>query len=200
MNSGMIIQIDDCLVSGEIIEEYFACDYEKCKGICCIVGDSGAPLEECELEALEKNYDAFSPSMTPEGRGSVGENGFFVIDRDGDIVTPLVPGSEECAYSRKSAEGACYCCIEACWHKGMTDFRKPISCSLYPIRVSRLSNGLQALNLHRWDVCRDAYAKGRKEGVRVYQFLKEPIVRYWGEDFWEALDAAAASVGGSEKA
>ena len=188
----MIIQIDDCLVSDEIIKEYFCCDYGKCKGICCIVGDSGAPLEECEIEAIEKNYDSFSGEMTSKGRVAVDENGFFEIDCDGDIVTPLVKDTEECAYSRTDENGMCSCCIETCWHRGEGDFRKPISCSLYPIRVSSLSNGMQALNLHRWDVCKDAYTKGRKEGIRVYQFLKEPIVRYWGEDFWDALDAAAA--------
>lgn len=187
----MIIQIDDCLVSDEILKEYFCCDYEKCKGICCVVGDSGAPLEECEPEAIEKNYGIFSPDMTPEGRAAIEEEGFFVIDRDGDMVTPLVRGTEECAYSRRTSDGKCYCCIEARWHKGEGDFRKPISCSLYPIRVSELRNGMQALNLHRWDVCKEAYVKGRREGVKVYQFLREPISRYWGEEFWEALDVAA---------
>ena len=91
MYHGTIIQIDDCLVSEEILTEYFACDYEKCKGCCCVIGDSGAPMEECEAEAIEKNYHIFSPIMSDEGRAAVAEKGFFEIDRDGDMVTPLVP-------------------------------------------------------------------------------------------------------------
>ena len=99
MYHGTIIQIDDCLVSEEILTEYFACDYEKCKGCCCLIGDSGAPMEECEAEAIEKNYHIFSPLMSDEGRAAVAAKGFYEIDMDGDMVTPLVPNSEECAYT-----------------------------------------------------------------------------------------------------
>ena len=99
MYHGTIIQIDDCLVSEEILTEYYACDYEKCKGCCCVIGDSGAPMEECEAEAIEKNYHIFSPIMSEEGRAAVAAKGFYEIDMDGDMVTPLVPGSEECAYT-----------------------------------------------------------------------------------------------------
>ena len=99
MYHGTIIEIDDCLVSEEVLTEYFACDYEKCKGCCCVIGDSGAPMEECEAGAIEKNYPIFSPIMTEAGRAAVASKGFFEIDMDGDMVTPLVPGSEECAYT-----------------------------------------------------------------------------------------------------
>ena len=95
MYHGTIIEIDDCLVSEEILTEYFACDYEKCKGCCCVIGDSGAPMEECEAEAIEKNYHIFSPIMSEEGRNAVAKKGFYEIDMDGDMVTPLVPGTEE---------------------------------------------------------------------------------------------------------
>jgi len=189
-----IIQIDDILVSSEILTEYFACDYEKCKGCCCIIGDSGAPLEESEPEAIEKNYTIFSPLMSPKGRKAVDEKGFFEIDIDGDMVTPLVPGSEECAYSLIDEKGNCFCSMERCWFNGQGDFRKPISCWLYPIRISTLRNGMKALNLHRWEICKDAFAKGKKEKVRVYQFLREPIQRYFGEEFYEALCEAAAQL------
>lgn len=194
MKHGTIIQIDDCLVSDEIITEFFACDYEKCKGCCCIIGDSGAPLEECEVEAIEKNYPVFSPEMQESGRESVASKGFFEIDVDGDIVTPLVSGSEECAYCHFDSEDNCFCAMEKCWFEGKGDFRKPISCWLYPIRITELSNGMKALNLHRWEICRDAFEKGKKEKVRVYQFLREPIERYFGTDFYEALDAAAKHI------
>lgn len=190
-----IIQIDDCLVSSEILTEYFACDYEQCKGCCCIIGDSGAPLEECETEALEKNYEVYCGEMQEAGRTAVADKGFFEVDVDGDLVTPLVPGSEECAFCHFDDHGNCFCAVERCWLRGEGDFRKPISCWLYPIRVSRLSNGMRALNLHRWDICKDAFEKGRKEKVRVYKFLREPIERYFGEDFFEALRQAAAMLG-----
>ena len=175
-NTHSIIQIDDCLVSEEILTEYFACDYEKCRGCCCIIGDSGAPLEECEAGAIEKNYPVFSPQMRQAGRDKVAQSGFFEIDVDGDMVTPLVPGSEECAYSHFDGDGNCF------W---------PISCWLYPIRINLLSNGLRALNLHRWDICRDAFIKGRKEKVRVFEFLREPIEHYFGKDFYSALSEAS---------
>lgn len=191
MDHGAIIQIDDCLVSEEILTEYFSCDYGKCKGCCCIIGDSGAPLDECEPEAIEKNYPLFSPLMRPQGRKAVEEKGFFEIDVDGDMVTPLVPGSEECAYTCFDKDGNCFCSIERQWFAGIGDFRKPISCWLYPIRVSVLGNGMRALNLHRWDICRDAYEKGRKEGIRVFEFLREPLERYFGEDFYSALSEAS---------
>ena len=196
MYHGTIIQIDDCLVSEEILTEYFACDYEKCKGCCCVIGDSGAPMEECEAEAIEKNYHIFSPIMSEQGRAAVADKGFFEIDRDGDMVTPLVPGSEECAYTLFDEDGNCFCSMERCWFQGKGDFRKPISCWLYPIRITELSNGTRALNLHRWHICQDAFAKGKKEKVRVYEFLREPIERYFGEDFYSALAEAAKMLNG----
>ena len=196
MYHGTIIQIDDCLISEEVFTEYFACDYEKCKGCCCVIGDSGAPLEECEAEAIEKNYEIFSPLMSQEGRLAVADKGFFEIDIDGDMVTPLVPGSEECAYTLFDEEGNCFCSMERCWFQGKGDFRKPISCWLYPIRITQLSNGTRALNLHRCHISQDAFAKGKKEKVRVYEFLREPIERYFGEEFYQAMCAAAKRING----
>lgn len=191
-----IIQIDDVLVSGDIFTEFFACDYAKCKGCCCIIGDSGAPLEECEIEALEKNYPIYNSMMRPEGKAVIEDKGFFEVDMDGDIVTPLVGNSEECAYCHFDKDGNCMCSIEYCWDRGKGDFKKPISCSLYPIRLSTLSNGLTAMNLHRWDICKDAFVKGRKDGIRVYRFLKDPITRYFGEEFYSSLEEAAKQVFG----
>ena len=192
---GTIIQIGDILVSEDVVTEYFACDYAVCKGCCCIIGDSGAPLEESELEPLEENYPIYSKLMRPQGREQIDKEGFFSIDRDGDIVTPVVDQTEECAYTTFDEAGNCFCSIERKWFQGEGDFRKPISCWLYPIRVSVLSNGMKALNLHRWDICKDAFAKGKREGIKVYQFLKEPICAYFGEDFYEALCAAAKELG-----
>ena len=190
---GTIVQIGDILVSEDVILEFFACDYPVCKGQCCIVGDSGAPLKEEELDPIEENYDVFAPLMRPEGRKAVDEKGFFEIDRDGDLVTPLVPGSEECAFCLFE-EGNCFCSIERQFFAGKSSFRKPISCQLYPIRVAELGGGRIGLNLHRWDICRCAFEKGRREGVRVYQFLREPLTEAFGADFYEALCAAAEQV------
>lgn len=187
---GTIVEIGDVLVSEEVILEYFACDYDLCKGKCCIVGDSGAPLKEEELEPIEANYDAFKGLMREEGRAAVDAKGFFEIDRDGDLVTPLVPGSEECAYCHFE-NGSCFCSIERKFCKGLSTFKKPISCSLYPIRVVDLGGGRCGLNLHRWDICADAFQKGRREGIRVYQFLRGPLTDVFGQEFYSALEAAA---------
>lgn len=182
---GTIIQIGDVLVSEDVVKEYFACDYPVCRGRCCIEGDRGAPLEERELNCLERDYPHFSHLMTRAGRDAVDEKGFFEVDRDGDLVTPLSKGSPECAFCHFLPGGECLCSIEK------AGYVKPVSCSLYPIRITGLTGGGLALNVHHWDICRPAFEKGRREGVRVYQFLRKPISERFGEDFWEALDAAA---------
>jgi len=190
---GTIVQIGDILVSEDVILEYFACDYPVCRGKCCIVGDSGAPLLEEELEPIEASYDVFSPLMREEGRKAVEEKGFFEIDRDGDLVTPLVPGSEECAFCLFE-DGNCLCSIERRFFEEKTSFRKPISCQLYPVRAVQLRNGTIGLNLHRWDICQCAFDKGRREGIRAYEFLREPLTAAYGADFYEALCVAAKQV------
>ena len=188
---GTIIEIGDILVSEEVVTEFFACDYAACKGCCCIIGDSGAPLQEEELEPLERYYDQYAPLMREQGRAAVQEKGFFEIDRDGDLVTPVVPVSEECAFCHFDAAGNCFCAIERQFCQGRIPFRKPQSCSLYPIRVVDLGGGRKGLNLHRWSICKDAFAKGQKEKVRVYEFLREPLTEAFGQEFYSALEAAA---------
>ena len=185
---GTIIQIGDILVSEDVVTEYFSCDYAACKGACCIVGDAGAPLDESELPALERDYPKYSGSMQQSGRDAVKLNGFFEIDPEGDLVTPLVCGSGVCAFARFDENGSCLCAIEEC---GCT---KPASCSLYPVRVKRFKGGGTGLNLHRWDICKPAFEKGRREGVRAYQFLKRPLTEAFGEEFYEALCAAAEHI------
>jgi hypothetical protein len=192
-----IFEIDGCLVSSEILQEYFACDFEKCRGCCCIIGDSGAPLEASEVESFRQEYDNYSKYMTPEGKCALHKQGFGVVDADGDLVTPLV-NNEECVYTSFDSDHNCFCATELAYCKGESKFRKPISCALYPIRVSVLSNGVQALNLHRWSICKCAFEKGKKEKIPVYKFLREPIIRKFGEDFYSALEAAAISLQASE--
>lgn len=194
MKGPAIIQIGDCIVSSEILTVHFACDYAVCKGACCVAGDSGAPLGDSEPAAFRKNYGNYSPLMSPEGRRTVEESGFSVVDSDGDLVTPLVPGSEECVYSNFDGDGNCYCTVERCWMRGKGDFRKPVSCWLYPIRVSVLGSGLTALNLHRWEICRCAFEKGEKEGIHVYEFLREPLIFRFGEGFYKELEETSAAL------
>ena len=188
---GTIIQIGDVLVSEDVIMEYFACDYPVCKGCCCVIGDSGAPLKEEELELLERDYPVYSDLMSERGKQAVKEKGFFEIDRDGDLVTPVAGGTEECEITHFSSDGSLICSIEKCFFQGKCRFQKPISCRLYPIRVVDLGGGKVGLNLHRWNICKDAFEKGRREGIRVYEFLKEPLIDAYGEEFYSALCEAA---------
>ena len=163
---GTIVQIGDILVSEDVVTEYFACDYGKCRGACCIIGDSGAPMEEDETDLVEREYPEFKDLMRPQGREATEKKGFF--DPDGE----------------------CLCAIE------MRGLKKPVSCSLYPIRVTRLTGGGLALNLHRWEICSDAFEKGRREHIRVYEFLRKPLTERFGEEFYEALSAAAKHLRG----
>ena len=188
---GAIIRIGDILVSEEVLTEYFACDYPVCKGICCVEGDGGAPLEEEETALLEKWYEVYSPLMEDGGREAVRRDGFFTVDRDGDLVTPLDASTGACAFVRRDASGNILCSVELCHAKGLFDWRKPSSCSLYPIRLSALSGGCTALNLHRWSICASAFENGRRQGVKVYQFLERPLKERFGDEFYEALCAAA---------
>ena len=183
-----MIEIDDKIVSADLLRECFACDLTQCKGICCVEGNAGAPLEADEVETLEREYAAYRPYMTPEGIEAVERQGFMVVDDDGDYTTPLV-NDAECAYSRNE-NGVTLCAIEKAWLEGKTPFRKPISCHLYPIRLVHFSNGSIGLNYHRWSVCEPGRRCGRKLGIRVYESLREPIIRRFGEEFYRALEAA----------
>jgi hypothetical protein len=194
-NVPSILQIGEILVSSEILTEYFCCDYDTCRGACCIIGESGAPLLESELEPLERDYPHYEAWMSVEGRAKIEESGFFEVDRDGDLVTPLLHGSEECAYTRFEGE-SCFCAIERAYCAGRCTFAKPISCRLYPIRASILSNGRTALNLHRWDICKCAFEKGKREGILVYEFLRAPLIAAYGQAFYDDLCAVARQLEG----
>lgn len=183
-----MIEIEGRIVSTEIITSRFLCDLSACHGICCVEGNAGAPLEADEQEILRIEYAAYKPYMKPEGVAAVEAQGFAVTDTDGDLTTPLV-NDAECAYSIREG-GVTLCAIEKAWKEGDTAFRKPVSCHLYPIRVTRFSNGTVGLNYHRWSVCRPAVECGRREGVALFRALREPIVRCFGEEFFGALEEA----------
>lgn len=192
-----MIEIDDKIVSLDILREAFACDISRCKGICCVEGNAGAPLDIDEVDTLEEEWENYSPYMTPEGRQAVEQQGFMVVDQDGDYTTPLVDDAE-CAYSFNE-NGVTYCAIERAYREGRTSFLKPISCHLYPIRLMRFSNGSIGLNYHRWEVCRPACEYGQKLGIPVYKSLREPLIRRFGEEFYNALECAASMLEQQEK-
>ena len=185
-----IIQIANFLISPEIISERFVCDLEKCHGVCCIIGDSGAPLSKGECRILKKESNSISKFIRPSGVVALKRQGIYIKDSDGDLVTPLING-EECAYTVFDDKNNCLCGIEFAHRAGKSSLFKPDSCWLYPIRVSHLSNGMTALNLHRWHICRDAFAKGAREDIPVYRFLKDPIIRIFGEELYLQLTEIA---------
>lgn len=180
-----MIQIDDKIVSLDILSARFACDLNVCRGICCVEGNSGAPLEADEPSILENEYAAYKPYLKPAGIEAIERDGFGVIDSDGDLTTPLIDNAE-CAYSF-CRDGVTYCAIERAYRDGRSTFPKPVSCHLYPIRVKRFRNGTYGLNYHRWDVCASAEECGKRLDVPLFRVLKEPIVRRFGEEFFEAL-------------
>ena len=187
-----IVQIDDKLISVDIFEKKFSCDVDTCAGICCVLGDSGAPLEYEELEIVAEEYVNFASYLKPEGRDAVEEQGVQVVDSDGDHVTPLING-KECAYSYFDEQNVCRCAIERAFFEGKTTFRKPISCWLYPIRLKQLGDFV-GMNYDQWHVCNCAREKGEREGIPVFRFLKEPIIRRFGKAFYEQLEEAAKQV------
>ena len=183
-----MIEIDGKIVSIDLLTEHFCCDIAKCKGICCVDGNSGAPLDMDEVDLLEENYEAYKPYLKPEGVAAIEQQGFAVVDEDGDLTTPLI-NDAECAYSFEE-NGVTLCAIERAWHDGKLEFQKPISCHLYPIRVAKFSNGTIGLNYHRWNVCAPARSCGTRLGIPVYKSLKTPIERCFGEEFYKALEEA----------
>lgn len=183
-----MIELDGKIVSTDILTTNFCCDLEDCKGICCVEGNAGAPLELEEVDMLEQEYEAYKPYMKGEGVEAVEKFGFMVVDEDGDYTTPLINDSE-CAFSFES-EGKTLCAIERAFYEGKTTFIKPISCHLYPIRLVNFSNGTLGLNYHRWSVCGGALKCGNKMQLPMYKALKTPIIRRFGKDFFKALECA----------
>lgn len=184
-----MIDIDGKLISEELFTRKFVCDLAACKGACCVEGDAGAPLEDDELSILDDIYHDVKPYMRKEGIEVVEREGKYTKDSfDGAWVTPLV-NNAECAYVTFDDNGTAKCAIEQAYNDKKIDFKKPISCHLYPIRVSKLRAG-EALNYNEWNICKPACSCGDQLNVKVYQFLKEPISRKYGVDFFEQLNQA----------
>ena len=182
-----MIEIGHTLVSEELFTEHFVCDLDTCKGACCIEGDAGAPLSEEETDILEREYPNFKAFLRPEGIEYVEKLGTSVIDFDGEPVTPLRDG-KECAYTVFEG-GKAMCGIEKAWKAGATSFRKPLSCHLYPIRTKEYVT-FEAMNYDRWEVCSPACSLGNELKVPVYAFLKEALIRKYGDDWFQELHQA----------
>ncbi|MBC7919838.1 MAG: DUF3109 family protein [Ferruginibacter sp.] len=180
-----MIAIEHTYISDDVADQFFVCDLQKCKGACCVEGDSGAPLEESELPILEEIYERVKPYLSPAGIRAVEAQGKYVKDKDGDWGTPTV-GNRECAYAVYQANGVLQCGIERAYLDGKTAFKKPLSCHLYPIRITHYDQ-YDAVNYDRWQVCSPACAHGARLGVPLYQFLKEPLIRKYGEAWYAEL-------------
>lgn len=244
LNIAMILDIDNILVSSDVLTEHFACDLEKCHGRCCIEGDAGAPVTIDEIEHIENNLDQVWPLLSAQAQSVIDKQGVAYTDQEGDLVTSIV-GGKDCVFtcyddiklslpsensessdnlessdnsdnpgisgisgksgtlgtsgnsasSDRIVKNCCLCAYEKLYRQNKIQWRKPISCALYPIRVKTLRGGITALNYHRWDVCRDAVERGKREGIKVYQFLREPLIRRFGAEWYEQLCVAADEMG-----
>ena len=241
LNTAMILDIDNILVSSDVLTEHFACDLEKCHGRCCIEGDAGAPITIDEIEHIEYNLDQVWPLLSAQAQSVIDKQGVAYTDQEGDLVTSIV-GGKDCVFtcyddiklslpsensessenpgipgksgksgisgisgtletsgnsasSDRIVKNCCLCAYEKLYRQNKIQWCKPISCALYPIRVKTLRGGITALNYHRWDVCRDAVERGKREGIKVYQFLREPLIRRFGTEWYEQLCVAADEMG-----
>ena len=185
----MFFQIDNVLISTEIITEKFCCDLDACKGECCVEGDAGAPVTLDEVAAIEDAVDSVWDSLNASAQTIIDKQGVAYTDQEGDLVTSIV-GGKDCVFTYHE-NGCCFCALEKAYRAGKTKFCKPISCALYPIREVHLKNGLVDLNYHRWDVCKEAVKKGRELDIPIYKFLKDPLVRRFGEEWYKMLEECA---------
>jgi hypothetical protein len=184
-----MFQIDNTLVSLDLFEGRFLCDLSQCKGICCIEGDSGAPLLESEVPKLEKVLPVIWDDLSPEAKVVIEKQGVYYIDEEADLVTSIVNG-KDCVFTCYDADGTCKCAIEKAYRAGKIDFYKPVSCHLYPIRVTEYDK-FSAVSYSRWDICRAAEICGKREDVPLYKFLKEPLIRRFGEKWYAELETIA---------
>ena len=184
-----MFQIGKTIISEDIIENDFVCNLSACKGECCVAGDAGAPLEKEEVKILEDIYDTVKPFLRKEGIEAIEKQGTYIVQENGDLETPLVNGAE-CAYVTFDDKNTALCGIEEAYNKGLVDWKKPISCHLYPVRVEAYSD-FAAVNYHRWPICDDACSLGKELQVPTYKFVKQALIRKFGEDWYAELEKVA---------
>ena len=184
-----MLAIQSTLVSEEIIEKHFVCDLHACKGACCVKGDYGAPLDDDELKQMEKVYPKVKPYLTEAGVKAIEKQGKYVLYQGKEWVTPLISG-RECAYT-VFENGVAKCGIEKAYFDGKIEFRKPVSCHLYPIRINKMKNAVEAVNYDRWSICKPACKLGDSLKVPIYKFLKDSLTRKFGEAWYRELEVAA---------
>ena len=187
-----MLEIGRAIVSLDVLDKHFLCDLLKCKGACCVEGDSGAPLTAEEAIEIEQNYPAFEKYIPENHKKEVEKQGFSVIDSDGDLVTPLV-GNRQCAYTFIDEKGILKCAIEKAYFEGEISFRKPVSCHLFPIRITEYKR-FDAVNYQQLDICKPARKCGAGEKLPLYKFLREPLIRKYGSEWYEQLVYAAENL------
>lgn len=183
-----MIQIDDTIISIDCLKEKFCCDLGACQGACCIEGDAGAPVELDEVAEIENALPAVWPMLSASAQAVIDKQGVVYTDEEGDLVTSIVNG-RDCVFTCYDEKGCCYCALEKAYREGKTSFYKPVSCHLYPIRLDKIGDCV-ALNYNRWNICKMAVLKGQQLNLPVYRFLKEPLIRRFGEAWYKELEAA----------
>jgi hypothetical protein len=180
-----ILDVGGILISSDILTERFCCDYEKCKGICCVEGDAGAPVTLDEIAGIEDALDTVWQDLSAQAQSVIDRQGVAYTDQEGDLVTSIVRG-KDCVFTCYDGD-SCLCALEKAFRAGKTSFCKPVSCALYPIRVKEFGNGVVGLNYNRWKICEDAIKKGQALDLPLYRFLKEPLIRRFGEAWYQEL-------------
>lgn len=181
-----MIVLQNTVISDDIKEKFFVCNLQKCKGACCVEGDLGAPLATEELQMLQESYDQIKPYLSEAGVQAIDEQGLYIEDWEGDYSTPTI-NDRECAYALYDENLTLKCGIEQAYLDGKINWKKPISCHLYPIRITQY-DGFEALNYDKWSICSPACSFGADLGIRVYQFLKEPLIRKYGPEWYQELE------------
>lgn len=188
-----LIEVGDVILSTDILTECFCCDLDACGGICCVEGDAGAPLTLDEVDELENVLDEVWPDLSAAAQAVIDQQGVAYTDRDGDLVTSIVNG-KDCVFTCYNEKGCCFCATEKAFREGRTSWCKPISCYLYPIREKRFAGGLIGLNYHRWNVCSEAVKRGRELNLPVYKFLRDPLIKRFGEEWYKELEGVAEAL------
>jgi hypothetical protein len=184
-----MVEIGRTIISRDIFEQHFLCDLMKCKGACCEEGDSGAPITKEEAEIIEREFPNFKEYLPGKHKHEIEKQGFSVIDKDGDLVTPLI-NNRQCVFTFTDERGILKCAIEKAFFEGKTTFRKPVSCHLFPIRITEYKR-YDAVNYQELAICREGKSCGKAAKLPLYKFLKEPLIRKYGEEWYGEVEVAA---------